>query len=200
MKPLDVLMPCERHGDGRRSGRGAVPPASAVARARPRGVARRAWAHDPRVASAGGHGRSTRRFMRRLPKLEIVASFGVGYDHIDAEWAGEHGIVVTHTPGVLDDEVADVAIGADDHGGSPAAAGRALSARRRVAEGAVSADRVARAAGRSGFSASAGSARRSPGAPKRSGSRSSITAATRSPASPYRFYPSLRRWPRPATS
>jgi lactate dehydrogenase-like 2-hydroxyacid dehydrogenase len=48
--------------------------------------------------------------MRRLPKLEIVASFGVGYDHIDAKWAGEQGIVVTHTPGVLDDEVADVAM------------------------------------------------------------------------------------------
>ena len=49
-------------------------------------------------------------FMSRLPQLEIVASFGVGYEHIDAEWAGEHGIVVTHTPGVLDDEVADIAM------------------------------------------------------------------------------------------
>ena len=34
----------------------------------------------------------------RLPKLEIVASFGVGYDHIDAIAAGKRGIVVTHTP------------------------------------------------------------------------------------------------------
>jgi lactate dehydrogenase-like 2-hydroxyacid dehydrogenase len=48
--------------------------------------------------------------MRRLPKLEIVASFGVGYDHIDAAWARQHGIVVTHTPGVLDADVADLAI------------------------------------------------------------------------------------------
>ena len=48
--------------------------------------------------------------MRRLPNLQIVASFGVGYDHIDAAWAGEHGIMVTHTPGVLDDEVADIAM------------------------------------------------------------------------------------------
>ncbi len=48
--------------------------------------------------------------MRRLPKLEIVAGFGVGYDHIDAAWAGQHGIVVTHTPGVLDEDVADIAI------------------------------------------------------------------------------------------
>ena len=49
-------------------------------------------------------------FMLRLPRLEIVASFGVGYEHIDAKWAGEHGVVVTHTPGVLDDEVADIAM------------------------------------------------------------------------------------------
>jgi lactate dehydrogenase-like 2-hydroxyacid dehydrogenase len=48
--------------------------------------------------------------MSRLPNLQIVVSFGVGYDHIDAAWAAEHGIVVTHTPGVLDDEVADVAM------------------------------------------------------------------------------------------
>jgi lactate dehydrogenase-like 2-hydroxyacid dehydrogenase len=48
--------------------------------------------------------------MTRLPNLEIVAGFGVGYDHIDAAWAGAHGIIVTHTPGVLDDEVADIAM------------------------------------------------------------------------------------------
>ena len=34
----------------------------------------------------------------RLPKLEIIASFGVGYDHIDAAAAAKRGIVVTHTP------------------------------------------------------------------------------------------------------
>lgn len=50
-------------------------------------------------------------FMQRFPKLEIVASFGVGYDHIDATWAGQHGIVVTNTPEVLDEEVADTALG-----------------------------------------------------------------------------------------
>jgi lactate dehydrogenase-like 2-hydroxyacid dehydrogenase len=50
-------------------------------------------------------------FMSRFPKLEIVASFGVGYDHVDAKWAGEHGIVVTNTPDVLTEEVADTALG-----------------------------------------------------------------------------------------
>src|SRR6516225_7203138 len=50
-------------------------------------------------------------FMSRLPKLEIVSSFGVGYDHVDAKWAGEHGITVTNTPDVLNEEVADTALG-----------------------------------------------------------------------------------------
>ncbi|MGO9702145.1 MAG: 2-hydroxyacid dehydrogenase [Xanthobacteraceae bacterium] len=47
----------------------------------------------------------------RLPKLQIVASFGVGYDHIDASAAARRGIMVTHTPDVLTEEVADTAIG-----------------------------------------------------------------------------------------
>jgi lactate dehydrogenase-like 2-hydroxyacid dehydrogenase len=49
-------------------------------------------------------------FMQKFPKLEIVANMGVGYDSVDAKWAGEHGIIVTNTPGVLDDEVADTTI------------------------------------------------------------------------------------------
>jgi len=49
--------------------------------------------------------------MARFPRLEIVSSFGVGYDHVDAKWAGEHGIVVTNTPEVLNEEVADTALG-----------------------------------------------------------------------------------------
>lgn len=46
-----------------------------------------------------------------LPRLEIVASFGVGYDSIDVQEAARRGIVVTNTPDVLTDDVADVAIG-----------------------------------------------------------------------------------------
>ena len=48
--------------------------------------------------------------MSKLPRLEIVSSFGVGYDHVDAAWAAEHGVVVTHTRGVLDAETADTAM------------------------------------------------------------------------------------------
>jgi len=50
-------------------------------------------------------------FMQRFPNLEQISSFGVGYDHIDAKWAGENGIVVTNTPDVLNEEVADTALG-----------------------------------------------------------------------------------------
>jgi lactate dehydrogenase-like 2-hydroxyacid dehydrogenase len=62
------------------------------------------------VVSTWATARVDAELMRRLPKLEIVAGFGVGYEHIDAAWAGQHGIVVTHTPGVLDEDVADIAI------------------------------------------------------------------------------------------
>ncbi len=45
-----------------------------------------------------------------LPALEIVASFGVGYDGVDAVHAARRGVMVTHTPDVLTDEVADVTV------------------------------------------------------------------------------------------
>jgi lactate dehydrogenase-like 2-hydroxyacid dehydrogenase len=49
--------------------------------------------------------------LSHFPKLEIIASFGVGYDHVDSTYAREHDIVVTNTPDVLTEEVADVAMG-----------------------------------------------------------------------------------------
>ncbi len=45
-----------------------------------------------------------------LPKLEIISNFGVGVDAIDLAAARARGIVVTNTPGVLDDCVADTAM------------------------------------------------------------------------------------------
>ena len=63
------------------------------------------------VAMSGGHAHLDEAQMRRYPKLEIISSFGVGYDNIDAKAAARRGIIVTNTPGVLDDEVADTALG-----------------------------------------------------------------------------------------
>jgi lactate dehydrogenase-like 2-hydroxyacid dehydrogenase len=63
------------------------------------------------IAVSGTEQRVNGAFMTRFPKLEIVSSFGVGYDHVDADWAGKHGITVTNTPDVLTEEVADTALG-----------------------------------------------------------------------------------------
>jgi lactate dehydrogenase-like 2-hydroxyacid dehydrogenase len=49
--------------------------------------------------------------MAQFPELEIVASFGVGYDHMDVKWAAAHNVVLTNTPNVLTEEVADTALG-----------------------------------------------------------------------------------------
>ena len=49
--------------------------------------------------------------MDRLPNLEIIAGFGVGYDSIDTAAARARDIRVTNTPDVLNDAVAELAIG-----------------------------------------------------------------------------------------
>ena len=49
--------------------------------------------------------------MDKLPNLEIIANFGVGYDTIDTKAARERNIRVTNTPNVLNDAMAEIAIG-----------------------------------------------------------------------------------------
>jgi lactate dehydrogenase-like 2-hydroxyacid dehydrogenase len=49
--------------------------------------------------------------MDLLPKLELIAHFGVGVDSVDTEAAKKRGIAVTNTPDVLTDEVADLTLG-----------------------------------------------------------------------------------------
>jgi glyoxylate reductase len=66
-----------------------------------------------------------------LPGLRIVANFGVGYDRIDVAACAARGVVVTNTPGVLDDATADLAFAL------------ILATRRQVVEG----DRLIRADG-----------------------------------------------------
>lgn len=48
--------------------------------------------------------------LERLPKLEIVSVFGVGYDGVPVDWCRAHGIRVTNTPDVLTEDVADTAV------------------------------------------------------------------------------------------
>ncbi len=59
---------------------------------------------------SNGHGGVSAALMGRLPKLRIVSNYGVGYDSIDTAEAVRRGIVVSHTPDVLNDEVANTAI------------------------------------------------------------------------------------------
>lgn len=68
-------------------------------------------AHVRAMAVSAPIQRIDQALLARLPKLELISSFGVGYDHIDATAAAKRGIVVTHTPDVLTEEVADTAIG-----------------------------------------------------------------------------------------
>ena len=49
-------------------------------------------------------------FLAAFNNVEIVANFSVGYDGIDVDAAAARGVVVTNTPDVLNEEVADTAI------------------------------------------------------------------------------------------
>lgn len=64
-----------------------------------------------RAVAGGGESKVPRSLMEQLPALEMVSIMGVGYDGVDVAAALEKRIPVTHTPGVLNDEVADLAIG-----------------------------------------------------------------------------------------
>lgn len=66
----------------------------------------------PRLRGIAANGESivTRDLIARLPALEIIAVFGVGYDGIDVDAARDHNVHVTHTPDVLTEDVADFAM------------------------------------------------------------------------------------------
>lgn len=49
--------------------------------------------------------------LAKLPALKVIGNFGVGYDTIDVPAAASRGIIITNTPDVLNEEVADTALG-----------------------------------------------------------------------------------------
>lgn len=67
----------------------------------------------PRIVGVAGTGEASvpRSLLAQLPQAKVVSVFGVGYDGVDVAAAIEHGIPVTHTPDVLTDDVADLAMG-----------------------------------------------------------------------------------------
>jgi len=62
------------------------------------------------IATEANRG-ANRALIAMLPKLEVISAFGVGVDAIDLAAARDRNIPVTNTPGILADEVADLAIG-----------------------------------------------------------------------------------------
>lgn len=64
-----------------------------------------------RAITCGGDSHVSAELIARLPALEIIAVMGVGYDGIDVAAAKARDVTVTHTPDVLNDDVADLAIG-----------------------------------------------------------------------------------------
>ena len=62
------------------------------------------------VVTGGAKGLSN-ELMDCLPALEIIAISGIGTDAVDLKRASARGIHVTTTPGVLTDDVADMALG-----------------------------------------------------------------------------------------
>jgi lactate dehydrogenase-like 2-hydroxyacid dehydrogenase len=73
-------------------------------------AALQALAPGIRVVVGSGESKVPRELIERLPALELISIMGVGYDGVDVEAAREHGVVVTHTPDVLNDDVADLAL------------------------------------------------------------------------------------------
>ncbi len=64
----------------------------------------------PRIRGIAG-GKVTGAMIGRMPKLELIAASGVGVDSIDVATAVSRGIRVTNAPNVLNDAVAEIAIG-----------------------------------------------------------------------------------------
>jgi hydroxypyruvate reductase len=67
----------------------------------------------PRVVAmaASGESKVPADLLAQLPALQVVSVMGVGYDGVDVAAAKARGVIVTHTPGVLNDDVADLALG-----------------------------------------------------------------------------------------
>jgi hydroxypyruvate reductase len=63
-----------------------------------------------RAIAGSGESKVSGELIAQLPALEIVSIMGVGYDGVDVAAAKARGVLVTHTPDVLNDDVADLAL------------------------------------------------------------------------------------------
>ena len=70
-----------------------------------------AVAPQVRGIAASGDSKVPAELIAQLPALEVISVMGVGYDGVDVAAAKARGVMVTHTPNVLNDDVADLALG-----------------------------------------------------------------------------------------
>jgi lactate dehydrogenase-like 2-hydroxyacid dehydrogenase len=78
-------------------------------------AAQTAWLNENgptvRAVVTGGHVGCNPELMAALPKLRLIAVNGVGVDKVDLPLARSRGVRVSTTPGVLTEDVADLAVG-----------------------------------------------------------------------------------------
>ncbi len=65
----------------------------------------------PGIRAIVTNGQAPRELIEALPGLELIASFGVGYDGVDVAACRARGVRVTNTPDVLNDAVAELTLG-----------------------------------------------------------------------------------------
>ena len=63
-----------------------------------------------RAVCGSGESKVSAELIGQLPALEIISIMGVGYDGVDVAAAKARGVMVSHTPDVLNDDVADLAL------------------------------------------------------------------------------------------
>ncbi|MDP9836300.1 lactate dehydrogenase-like 2-hydroxyacid dehydrogenase [Neorhizobium huautlense] len=68
--------------------------------------------HGPNIRAVATRGElgAAAGLIVKLPKLEVISVYGVGYDAVDLQACRERGIRVTNTPDVLTNDVADLGV------------------------------------------------------------------------------------------
>ena len=62
------------------------------------------------IVVTGGF-KTDKKFLKKFKNLKIVSVFGIGFDNVDLNYCKKNNIVITNTPKVLTDDVADLALG-----------------------------------------------------------------------------------------
>lgn len=75
------------------------------------GAERQKFLERSELMVCSGGSKAPRELIESMPRLKQISVYGVGYDGIDVAACREMGIMVTNTPGVMKEDVADTAVG-----------------------------------------------------------------------------------------